>query len=176
MLSVAGPVSRLAAQGFGTVPGETETTVLHPVATPTGPITLPVAPITGPGNVITFNGSPLRTYSGPATQVTAAGAATSGTFTFSYFKGGQLSATTVFNGVTTSYYGLLPHIKSNGISGERAGFLLTSIPTTTTSGGAVFTTYSTTIIPVVVDKTVVSGGIQNADGTSLTFRGERQPE
>lgn len=113
----------------------------------------------------------LRTYTGTATQTTVAGVTTTGTIALSYLTGGLLQAQTTFNGVSTTYVGSLSHASFNGTNRVRSG-LLNAFSLLTASG--ISFGNPTPPIPLIVDKTVAYGGLQNADGSVLTFRALRQ--
>lgn len=136
----------------------------------------------------------IRTYVGTVTQTSAAGAVTTGTFELDLKTQGTLYAQTVIDGTTVSYYGLV----SRASLGERrtsgSGYIqFLPLPISATPGstdtvalglaGKVLTVNVPTEgtitpldlpkIPVVINRTAAYGGILNADGSSLVFRGAR---
>ena len=119
---------------------------------------------------IVSNITASRTYSGTVTQVTAAGQLVQGTFMLSVFKTGGVSASTSLAGVDTIYSGLLSPTTFYS-QGQHTGFLVAQaaggfVEVKPTAPGAV-------VVPFVFNKTEAFGGVQQADGTLLTFRAAR---
>ena len=150
LLLALGAHSHVAAQGS------------VPIAVPVNdPVNVTILPV--------FVG-PVRNYVGTATQTTTDGQTVTGTFSLAFYKGGGLFATTVFNGVSASYSGVLTQ-SSTRSSGQRTGSIYFNFPVVDASGQGLNAV--ATGVPLFVTKTVAYGGIQNEDGTILTFRGTR---
>ena len=123
-----------------------------------------------------------RTYSGTATQTTAAGVVTTGVFTLKVESDGTLDGTFTFGGVNSAYYGAVARTNLGEKRVNGSGYLQALIPVTvnfTNGDGTIspvtIATPNTSVVkvPLVIDSTSVTGGILNADGSSLLFRGDR---
>ncbi len=131
-----------------------------------------------------------RTYTGTATQTSAAGAVTTGTCTVTLDDRGQLAGLIVIDGVTTNYYGVLSRAKLGEKRTSGSGYF-SSLKVVITSAGSLPVTGATPItvtgstvvfsapqnkVPVVVTATAAYGGLLNEDGSSLVFRAARTTE
>ena len=121
---------------------------------------------------------PLRTYTGTAVQTSAAGVAITGTITISFSAGAKLNATTTIGGVTTIYSGELlasdAVLRVTGTGTYHTPKTVGAFNTSTVLNGPARTiVVATGQIPVIVNKAVAYGGLQNDDGSALTFRATR---
>ncbi len=130
------------------------------------------------------DGPITRTYTGTATQTTAAGVTTTGTFSLLHHRDGVVQASITLNGVVTNYGGNL--VASTGFFPtpidlthpyrivKNTGLLINfGSPPASPDGVVNATVIILSQVPVFVDKTVAYGGQQNADGSVLTFRAMR---
>ena len=139
--------------------------------------------VTTTGKVYT-DGPITRTYTGTATQTTAAGVTTTGTFSLLYHRDAVVQASITFNGVVTYYGGNL--VASTGFyptpidlthpykQVKNTGLLINAgSPPPSPNGISLPVVVILSQMPAFVDKTVAYGGQQNADGSVLTFRATR---
>ena len=123
--------------------------------------------------------APTRTYTGVATQTSAAGVKTTGTVTVNFYRGGGLDALITLNGVPKSYSGevlassSLLTLTTTGTKPVKTSGVLNPLTVVDTQEGKFTSIFIDGQVPVIVNKTVAYGGIQNDDGSSLTFRAAR---